>query len=158
MTVIDFEGVLPDPLDQDLDKLKKETPYGLLHTLMLAIRKKYPNKLDARITESYSAGSDNEPPLLSLTLNLRAAIGRGYVYPLLELTQGSTLSFPATLTLNEETPAVLGTYNNYEELGHALSGIFSRPFVQKLMNTLLAQVELSQQSQSNDGSLGIYVG
>ncbi len=153
MNPIDFDKMLPSEDSDEFNKAKLELPYSILLAYADAINKRYKDKLSAYITESshiinISDSLDEIRENLVIALSFEAAIGRGYLYRLLEIEQLKTTSFPVQVKVFGNHTSLLGTYEDYDSFYPAIVKFLESGIVKNIILNLLAQVDLYRESRS----------
>lgn len=153
MKKIDFNKMLPNENSEEFEKAKKELPYQVLISYAEAINEKYKGKLKAFVTESSllkNVSNSNEviKENLVMALSFEAAIGRGYLYRLIEIEQLKNAVFPVKVKVFSNHTSVLGTYKEYESFYPAIIKFLESSIVKTIILNLLAQVELYNESRS----------
>jgi hypothetical protein len=151
---IDFNSLLPSQNSQDYKRVKEDSPYAMLIEYSKAFNEKYNGKIVATVTESFQLrskpGSLETKENLVLALYLQAAIGSGYLYRLLEIEQIKSEPFPVKVSVFQNSPSTLGTYKDYISFVNDIVKFLGSGFVKTLILNLLAQVELYNESRSEN--------
>ncbi len=153
MKKIDFNKMLPNENSEEFEKAKQELPYQILVSYAEAINEKYKGKLRAYVTESSllkNTANSNEviKENLVMALSLEAAIGRGYLYRLLEIEQIKSSTFPVRVKVFSNHTSVLGTYKNFDAFYQPIIKFLESSIVKTIILNLLAQVELYNESRN----------
>jgi len=149
MNQFDFNSLLPEETSQEFKRVIAESPYRLLIDYSNALNKKYKPKLKCIITESYQLRTSDEiKENIVIALNLEAAIGKGYLYRLLEIEQLSGGIFPVQVKVFQNNPSDLGKFDSYSSFESAILKFLNSGFVKTLILNLLAQVDLYNESRN----------
>lgn len=144
----DIKALLPDP-DPDAEsyeKLKKEHPRTILRTYAKAIDEKYDGKLSVEVLELHSGSIDRKP---CYSFNFMAKIGNGYSYKFMEVEQTTFNIYPVRITLFDKHPQLLPEASDAPKFDAALQDVLSKSFTIWLIQNLLAQVDLYNESRAD---------
>ena len=153
MKNINFNNLLPNEDSADYKNAKNESPYFFLINYSKAINEKYKGKLKAVVTESFQTrtkpGKDDViRENLIVALYFEAAIGKGYLYRLLEVEQTKSEPYPVVVNVFQNNPSKLGSFKDHHSFQKNMVDFLGSGFVKTLILNLLAQVELYNESRN----------
>ena len=153
MNTINFNSLLPNEDSSEFRVAKKESPYGFLIEYAKAFNEKYTGKLKAVVTQSFQTRSkpvknDVVKENLVVALYFEAAVGRGYLYRLLEIEQTKSEPYPVVVKVFQNSPGKLGVFKDHEAFQVRMLEFLGSGFVKTLILNLLAQVELYNESRN----------
>jgi len=145
-----IKNILPKIGSEEEIKLKQISPRVVMNEFEEAIKESYPNYLSAFTTETTRI-EQNGIEVLSYSFYLIAFIGKGYTYKLFELVpKKADAPYPVHLILFQNFPHNEGEINSQEMLQDKLLAVFKSGFTQNIIKNLIAQVELYNESRSDE--------
>jgi hypothetical protein len=149
----EIKKILPNKGDAIEQELKQNSPRIIMKEFEEAITEKYKNFLSAFTTETSKIDDVNGSDILSYSFYLVAFIGKGYNYKLFEVIPKKVDNpYPVEFILFQNFPHNEGEINSAEKLQEKLFDVFKSSFTHNVINNLIAQVELYNESRT-DGDI-----
>ena len=140
-------NILPK-IGEIAEQYKSIAPRMVMRLFEDAIKEKYAGDLSAFITETSRINDKDEKEVsLSYSFYLVAFIGNGYNYKLFEVVPlTNEKPYPVDLMLFDKQPTDAGKFFSDKELSDRLKLFFQSSFINRVVNNLVAQVQLFREN------------